>query len=152
MMTLLYKELRLAAHPASLVFACLGCLVLVPAYPYSVIFLFGCLAPYITFLHARETNDAWYTAVLPVTKRESVLGKCLLVLVFQVCQLVFSVPFALLRHALITRWVWTPPRRGMGWDFSYMACSTWSFSRHFIKTATRSGKRSSLQPFPWPFS
>ena len=42
MMTLLYKELRLAAHPASLVFACLGCLVLVPAYPYSVIFLFGC--------------------------------------------------------------------------------------------------------------
>ena len=100
MMTLLYKELRLAAHPASLVFACLGCLVLVPAYPYSVIFLFGCLAPYITFLHARETNDAWYTAVLPVTKRESVLGKCLLVLVFQVFQLVFSVPFALLRHAL----------------------------------------------------
>ena len=100
MMTLLYKELRLAAHPASLVFACLGCLVLVPAYPYSVIFLFGCLAPYITFLHARETNDAWYTAVLPVTKRESVLGKCLLVFVFQVFQLVFSVPFALLRHAL----------------------------------------------------
>ena len=100
MMTLLYKELRLAAHPASLVFACLGCLVLVPAYPYSVIFLFGCLAPYITFLHARETNDAWYTAVLPVTKKESVLGKCLLVLVFQVFQLVFSVPFALLRHAL----------------------------------------------------
>ena len=155
MMTLLYKELRLAAHPASLVFACLGCLVLVPAYPYSVIFLFGCLAPYITFLHARETNDAWYTAVLPVTKRESVLGKCLLVLVFQVFQLVFSVPFALLRHALhiannpvgldaTAAWY------GMG--FSYMACSTWSFSRHFIKTATRSGKRSSLQPFPWPFS
>ena len=100
MMKLLYKELRLAAHPASLVFACLGCLVLVPAYPYSVIFLFGCLAPYITFLHARETNDAWYTAVLPVTKRESVLGKCLLVLVFQVFQLVFSVPFAHLRPAL----------------------------------------------------
>ena len=31
--------------------------------------------PYITFLNARETNDVWYTAVLPVTKRESVLGK-----------------------------------------------------------------------------
>ena len=45
MMTLLYKEIRLCAHPASVVFAFLGCLVLVPAYPYSVIFLFGCLAP-----------------------------------------------------------------------------------------------------------
>ena len=100
MMTLLYKEIRLAAHPTSIVFIFLGCLVLVPAYPYSVIFMFGCLAPYITFLNARETNDAWYTAILPVTKRESVLGKCLLIASFQLFQLLFSIPFAFLRSAL----------------------------------------------------
>ena len=100
MMTLLYKEMRLAAHPTSIIFAFLGCLVLVPAYPYSVILMFGCLAPYITFLNARETNDAWYTAILPVTKRESVLGKCLLVVSFQLLQLLFSVPFAFLRNTL----------------------------------------------------
>lgn len=100
MKRLLYKELRLAAHPTSLVFACLGCLVLVPAYPYSVIWMFGCLAPFLTFSNARETNDAWYTATLPVTKREIVLGKCLLVVSLQLFQLLFSVPFALLRNAL----------------------------------------------------
>ena len=100
MMKLLYKEVRLAAHPTSIVFAFLGCLVLVPSYPYSVIFMFGCLAPYITFLNARETNDVWYTAVLPVTKRESVLGKCLLVVSLQLFQLLFSIPFALLRNTL----------------------------------------------------
>lgn len=100
MMTLLYKEIRLAAHPTSVVFAFLGCLVLVPAYPYSVIFLFGCLAPYITFVNSRETNDAWYTAILPITKHESVLGKCLLIVSIQLFQLLFSIPFALLRHAL----------------------------------------------------
>ena len=100
MTTLLRKEIRLVAHPTSIVFAFLGCLVLVPSYPYSVIFMFGCLAPYITFSSARETNDAWYTAVLPVTKRESVLGKCLLVVFFQLFQLLFSVPFALLRNFL----------------------------------------------------
>ena len=100
MTKLLYKELRLVAHPSSIVFAFLGCLVLVPAYPYSVIFMFGCLAPYITFLHARETNDAWYTAILPVTKRESVLGKCLLIVSIQIFQLLFSIPFAFLRNAL----------------------------------------------------
>lgn len=100
MMILLYKGIRLTAHPASIVFALLGCLVLAPSYPYSVIFMFGCLAPYITFLNARETNDAWYTAVLPVTKRESVLGKCLLVASFQLVQLLFSIPFALLRNTL----------------------------------------------------
>lgn len=100
MKTLVYKEIRLAAHPTSIVFSFLGCFVLVPAYPYSVIFLFGCLAPYITFLNARETNDAWYTAILPVTKRESVLAKCLLVVCFQLFQLLFSIPFVFLRNAL----------------------------------------------------
>ena len=99
-MTLLYKEMRLVAHPTSIVFAFLGCLVLVPSYPYSVIFMFGCLAPYITFLNARETNDVWYTAVLPVTKRESVLWKCLLVVFFQLFQLLFSIPFVLLRNTM----------------------------------------------------
>ena len=99
-MTLLYKEMRLVAHPTSIVFAFLGCLVLVPSYPYSVVFMFGCLAPYITFVNARETNDLWYTAVLPMTKRESVLGKCLLVVSFQMFQLLFSVPFAILRDAM----------------------------------------------------
>lgn len=99
-MTLLYKEMRLVAHPTSIVFAFLGCLVLVPSYPYSVVFMFGCLAPYITFVNARETNDLWYTAVLPITKRESILGKCLLVVSFQLFQLLFSVPFAILRDAM----------------------------------------------------
>lgn len=100
MKMLLYKEIRLAAHPTSIVFAFLGCLVLVPAYPYSVIFMFGCLAPYITFLNARETNDAWYTAILPVTKRESVMGKCLLIVSIQLFQLLFSIPLAILRNVL----------------------------------------------------
>lgn len=100
MTTLLNKELRLAAHPTSIVFVFLGCLVLVPAYPYSVIFMFGCLAPYLTFVNARETNDTWYTAILPVTKAESVLAKCLLVVSFQLFQLLISVPFAFLRNAL----------------------------------------------------
>jgi hypothetical protein len=99
-MKLLYKELTLAAHPTSIVFAFLGCLVIVPAYPYTVIFMFGCLAPYLTFMNARETNDAWYTAILPVTKREIVKGKCLLIITFQLFQLLFSIPFVFLRNVM----------------------------------------------------
>lgn len=99
-MKLLYKEFALAAHPTLYIFTLLGCLVIVPAYPYSVIFLFGCLAPYITFLFARENDDAWYTATLPVTKREIVRAKCLLILTVQLGQLILSVPFALLRSAI----------------------------------------------------
>ena len=99
-MKLLYKELALAAHPTSIVFACLGCLVVVPAYPYTVIFMFGCLAPYLTFQYARETNDLWYTALLPVTKKESVRGKCLLIVSIQLFQLLIAVPSAFLRKIL----------------------------------------------------
>ena len=43
MSELLYKELRLAAHPSLYVFMCMGALLLIPAYPYSVVFFFGCL-------------------------------------------------------------------------------------------------------------
>ena len=154
MMTLLYKEMRLAAHPTSIIFAFLGCLVLVPAYPYSVILMFGCLAPYITFLNARETNDAWYTAILPVTKRESVLGKCLLVVSFQLFQLLFSVPFALLRNTLniannpvgldaTTAWY--------GFGFILYAVFDLVFLTAFYKSGYKAGKSFVLAAIPMVF-
>lgn len=42
MFDLLYKELRLAAHPNLYIFTLLGVLVIVPAYPYGMVFLFSC--------------------------------------------------------------------------------------------------------------
>ncbi|MGI6010329.1 MAG: ABC-2 transporter permease [Ruminococcus sp.] len=99
-MKMLYKELFLAAHPTSIVFSFLGCLVIVPAYPYTVIFMFGCLAPYFSLLYTRETNDAWYTAILPVAKKEIIKGKCQMVLFLQVFQLAVSIPCVILRRIL----------------------------------------------------
>lgn len=66
MSKLLYKELRLAAHPNLYVFTLLGALVLVPAYPYGMVFMFGCLGPFITMNYCRETNDLYYSALLPI--------------------------------------------------------------------------------------
>lgn len=99
-MKLLYKEWALAAHPSLYIFTFMGCLVMVPAYPYTVIFMFGCLSPYITFTYARETNDAWYTATLPVTKRDMVGAKCMLLMSAQIGQLLISIPFVVLRSAI----------------------------------------------------
>jgi len=75
----------------------LGALIIIPSYPYGVVFLFGCLAPFITFLYGRETNDAFYTASLPVKKRDVVKAKCLLVVIVELGQLIISIPFAVLR-------------------------------------------------------
>ena len=68
-MKLLYKEFALAAHPSLFIFTFLrmpcdrsGLSI------FSDFFMFGCLAPFITFMFARENNDAWFTAILPVKK------------------------------------------------------------------------------------
>ena len=74
-MNLFYKDWMLALHPTAAVFTMLGCLVIVPAYPYTMIFMFACLGPYLSFLYSRETNDNWYSAILPVTKKQIVLSK-----------------------------------------------------------------------------
>ena len=103
MFNLLYKELRIAAHPNLFVFTALGMLVIVPAYPYGMVFLFGCLGPFITFMYGRETNDIYYTALLPVKKSDTVKSKIMLVVLAQMTQLLISLPFAFLRVRVIQK-------------------------------------------------
>ena len=97
MSELLYKELRLAAHPSLYVFMCMGALVLIPAYPYGVVFFFGCLGLFQSAMFDRETRDVFYTALLPRPKRDAVKGKLLLAAFSQAVQLTLSLPFAFLR-------------------------------------------------------
>lgn len=101
MFDLLYKELRLAAHPSLYVFMLMGALLLIPAYPYGVVFFFGTLGIFQTFQFGQEAGDVCYTALLPVRKRDVVRGKCLLAAFTQLGQLALSVPFALLRTVLL---------------------------------------------------
>ena len=97
MFDLLQKELRLAVHPSLYVFIFLGALVLVPAYPYGVVFFFAMLGIFQSMMYARETRDIYFTALLLVRKRDAVKAKLLLAAFAQLAQLLFSVPFAFLR-------------------------------------------------------
>lgn len=97
MSDLLVKELRLAAHPSIYIFICMGALVLIPAYPYGVVFFFGCLGLFQSFMFDRETRDVFYTALLPRPRGDVVKGKLILAIFLQVGQLVLSLPFAFLR-------------------------------------------------------
>lgn len=101
MLNLLYKEFRLCVHPTLYVFMLMGCLIIIPSYPYSVVFLFSCLAPFITFYNARENHDAFYTALLPVRKSDIVKSKCLLVVIAELGLIIISLPFAYLRTIII---------------------------------------------------
>lgn len=97
MYNLLRKELRLAIHPSLYIFMLMGALVLIPAYPYGVVFFFGALGLFQTAMFGRETRDVFYTALLPVRKGDVVRGKVLLAVFSQLTQLALSVPFAVVR-------------------------------------------------------
>ena len=51
MKTLLYKQLRLVCHPMTPLFCLFGVMVLIPNYPYTVIFFYVTLGLFFTFLN-----------------------------------------------------------------------------------------------------
>jgi hypothetical protein len=151
MFNLLYKELRLAAHPNLFAFTLLGVLVIVPAYPYGMVFIFGCLAPYITFMYGRETNDIYYTALLPVRKRDIVKSKFMLVMLTQMAQLLISLPFAFLRvHVLSDGNVAGIEANVAFYGFGLLIYAIFNaiFLTQFFKTAFKSGKAFLLAIIP----
>lgn len=97
MSDLLRKELRLAAHPTLYIFMCMGALLLVPAYPYGVVFFFSMMGVFQSTMYARETRDIYYSALLPIRKGDVVKGKLLVTVFAQLGQLLLSLPFAFLR-------------------------------------------------------
>lgn len=90
------KDLRLAAHPMMYVFALFGAMLIIPNYPYTVVFFYGLLGIFFTFLNGRENKDVYYCAVLPVTKRDQVRARAWLVVAVELAELVIAVPFAFL--------------------------------------------------------
>ena len=54
MKALLYKQLRLVCHPMTPVFCLFGIMVIIPNYPYTVIFFYVTLGLFFSFLNMRE--------------------------------------------------------------------------------------------------
>ena len=96
MRALLYKQLRLVCHPMTPVFCLFGVMVLIPNYPYTVIFFYVMLGLFFTFLNIREQKDSYYSAILPVPKRDTVKGGCALVALVELLSLAVLAPCALL--------------------------------------------------------
>lgn len=143
MLNLLYKELRLAAHPTLYVFMLMGVLLIIPNYPYGLVFLFGSLAPFITFLFGRETRDVYFTALLPIKKSDVVKGKCLMVVFVQIAQIIISIPFAIMRVYM------QPSGNSVGieanfayYGFGFMIFTVFNFIffTQFYKTAYKVGR------------
>lgn len=56
MMRLLYKEFRLSAHPTLYIFIFMGALILIPEYPYCMVFFLAVLLRSLHFTMAEKTT------------------------------------------------------------------------------------------------
>ena len=87
MSNLLNKELRLALHPTNVIFLFLAGMVFIPGYPYQVAAFFCCLGVNFLCVAGRENSDIFYTALLPVRKRDIVRARFMLVTLLQLGQM-----------------------------------------------------------------
>ena len=83
---LLYKEFKLALHPAAVLFLLLSSMMLIPNYPMYVLFFYNTLG--IFFI------------CLPIRKRDAVRARIVFAVILQLAQCVLAVGFMFARRAL----------------------------------------------------
>lgn len=98
MADLLRKEFKLALHPTAIIFLALSAMMLIPNYPYYVIFFYTGLAVFFICLSARENNDVVYSMMLPAAKSDIVKARILMAALLEIAQIVIAVPFAVIRQ------------------------------------------------------
>lgn len=99
MKTLLNKELRLALHPTNLIFLGLAAMVLIPNYPYMVLFFYASLGVFFLCLSGRENHDIFYTVMLPVRKSDAVRARIMFACLIELAQAAITIPLAVFRNS-----------------------------------------------------
>ena len=100
MINLLKKEFSLAMHPTAPMFLALSAMLIIPNYPYYVVFFYTGLAIFFTCLSGRENNDIFYSMLLPVSKRKIVAARFIYAVILEMAQIAIAVPFALIRQSM----------------------------------------------------
>lgn len=100
-MKFLKKELCLASHPTAAIMLCLSSMVLIPNYPYTVIFFYTTLALFFMCMSGRENNDINYSIMLPVAKSDIPKGRITFAVLLQLTQIILTALFSLLRRAIL---------------------------------------------------
>ena len=83
MKALIKKEFFLCLHPTEYIYLLFAALILVPNYPYELIFFFSGLSVFCASLAARENGDLAFTCSLPVKKRDVPLARIAVTVIFQ---------------------------------------------------------------------
>lgn len=96
MRDLFYKEFKLAIHPSIFLFLFFGVLLLIPSWPYFIAFGYIFISFMNTFFIGRSNHDVFFTASLPVRKKDIVRARFCAIATAEVLQLIVAIPFAYL--------------------------------------------------------
>lgn len=102
MKNLLYKEARLALHQTNILFLFFAAMIFIPGYPYQVAAFFTCLGVNFLCVTGRENSDIFYTALLPVRKRDIVAARFALVALLQLGQMALMALIIPIRDAVLS--------------------------------------------------
>lgn len=97
---LIAKEIRLVVHPATYALALLGILVLIPAWMYGAIFIYGILVAFFNGLNAREMHDLAYSFALPASRQSMVRARMAVMVAIETFMLLVMMLFIGLREPL----------------------------------------------------
>ena len=101
MSNFLNKEIRLNLAPVNYLFMAFSTMIIIPNYPCYVPFFYFALSVFFIFNNAELNRDIQYSMVLPITKKEIVKSRCILVFCYELAGLIFTIPFAFLRFKLL---------------------------------------------------
>jgi len=102
MKTLLKKEFGFTAISLTYMFIAFSAMAFLPGYPILCGPFFVCLGIFYTFQIAREGNDALYTALLPVRKRDVVKARYLFVVIIQAISFALITIITIIRMTLLS--------------------------------------------------
>ena len=100
MIKLIKKEFGLAMHPIVPMMLLLSAMVLIPNYPYIVIFFYVSMAIFFTCLSGRENNDVVYSLNLPIAKKNIVKARFAFAVILEIVQLIIMIPFSFLNQKI----------------------------------------------------
>ncbi len=101
MKNLLYKEIVLCVPVQTWILCALSITIIIPSYPSLVAFLYPLAAFISIFTISSGNRDLLYSASLPIRKSDIVKGRVLLLIFLEVCSIVISIPFGIIKKVLL---------------------------------------------------
>lgn len=142
MKNFLNKEIKLCLAPINYVYLLFACMMVIPNYPRYVPFFFFMVSLLHLFNNAMWNKDLEYSMILPITKKDIVKSRCILVIVYQLIFIILSIPFSILFELIKP----APNAAGIEGNVAFyglvlivMTFFTFTFFTAYYKKATKPG-------------